>query len=63
MNREFHYRWEWRLRSSPRALWPAVADTNRFNMETGLPPVKRADADEPLALANFGRRLKFTKLH
>ena len=62
MNREFHYRWEWRLRSSPQALWPSVADTNRFNMETGLPPVERADAGEPLALANARRRLKFTKL-
>ena len=30
------YRWEWRLRSSPEALWPLVADTNRFNRDVGL---------------------------
>ena len=34
---EFHYEWEWWLRSSPERLWPFVADTNRFNRDTGLP--------------------------
>jgi hypothetical protein len=34
---EFHYRWEWHLRSSPEALWPLVADTNRFNRDAGVP--------------------------
>jgi class 3 adenylate cyclase len=34
------YRWEWRLRSSPEALWPYVADTNRFNRDAGVPPVQ-----------------------
>jgi hypothetical protein len=33
---EFHYKWEWRLRSPPERLWPFVADTNRFNRDTGL---------------------------
>lgn len=49
MTREFHHRWEWRLRSSPEALWPLVADTNRFDRDAGLPPVERLrkpDADE-----------------
>ena len=36
---EFHYKWEWRLHSSPERLWPFVADTNRFNRDTGLPSV------------------------
>jgi class 3 adenylate cyclase len=36
---EFHYRWSWRLRSSPEALWPLVADTNRFNRDTSVPHV------------------------
>lgn len=42
MPREFHYRWEFDLRSSPEQLWPLVADTNRFNRDTGVPPVEEA---------------------
>jgi class 3 adenylate cyclase len=38
--REFHYRWEFDLESSPEQLWPLVADTNRFNRDTGLPAVE-----------------------
>jgi class 3 adenylate cyclase len=34
-----HYQWKWKLRSSPEALWPLVSDTNRFNQDTGLPPI------------------------
>ena len=34
VKREFHYVWEWRLRSSPEQLWPVVSDTNRFNRVT-----------------------------
>ena len=60
VNRVFHYRWEWRLRSSPEALWPSVADTNRSNMETELPRAPGVDHD-PLSRANAHRRLKFTK--
>jgi len=56
-NREFHYRWEWVLRSSPEALWPLVADTNRFNRDTGLPPVQKCSAG-----ANARRCLRFNKL-
>jgi hypothetical protein len=41
MSREFYYRWGWPLRSSPDALWPLVADTNRFDRDVGLPPVER----------------------
>jgi class 3 adenylate cyclase len=39
--REYHYRWEWQLRSSPEALWPFVADTNRFNRDAGLPALEQ----------------------
>jgi class 3 adenylate cyclase len=56
--REFHYRWEWELESSPEALWPLVADTNRFNRDTGVPVVledREADAEGPL-----GRRLRLS---
>ncbi|HEY6186426.1 MAG TPA: adenylate/guanylate cyclase domain-containing protein [Pyrinomonadaceae bacterium] len=38
--REFHYRWEYELESSPEELWPLVADTNRFNRDTRVPSVE-----------------------
>lgn len=56
-SREFYYPWEWDLRCSPKALWPLVADTNRFNRDTGLPPVQKSSAG-----ANARRCLRFTKL-
>ena len=43
MNKELHFRWEWDFKSSPEALWPFVADTNRFNSDTGIPEVKRSE--------------------
>ena len=42
-----HYRWQWRLKSSPQALWPYVADTQRFNQAVGLPSVEFSEI--PLA--------------
>src|SRR5438552_13172538 len=42
--REFHYRWEFDLESSPEQLWPLVADTNRFNRDTGVPEVEAVSA-------------------
>ncbi|HEX7177534.1 MAG TPA: DUF5939 domain-containing protein [Pyrinomonadaceae bacterium] len=56
-------RWEFDLRSSPEALWPYVADTNRFNSDTGLPAVAVADdeaGDEATTGAprNARRRLR-----
>ena len=40
MTREFYYFWQWELDSAPEELWPLVSDTNRFNRDTGLPPMK-----------------------
>ncbi|MBN1450784.1 MAG: adenylate/guanylate cyclase domain-containing protein [Anaerolineales bacterium] len=40
MTREFYYFWQWELESTPEALWPLVSDTNRFNRDAGLPPMK-----------------------
>jgi class 3 adenylate cyclase len=40
MTKEFHYSWQWDLRSSPEAIWPFAADTNRFNRDTGQPEVE-----------------------
>ena len=43
------YDWEWELDAPPESLWPLVADTDRFNRDTGLPPVvDMRSADEPL---------------
>jgi class 3 adenylate cyclase len=55
--REYHYLWEWKLRSSPAALWPLAADTNRFNRDTEVPAVEERGAG-----ANARRRLRFSKL-
>jgi serine/threonine protein kinase len=40
-----HFAWSWQLASSPEALWPYVANTDRFNRATGQAPV--AFHDEP----------------
>ncbi|MBX3223658.1 MAG: protein kinase [Labilithrix sp.] len=42
-----HLAWSWRLRSSPEALWPYVADTDRFNKAVGLTPVTFTDEPRP----------------
>ena len=53
MAKEFHYKWTWDLESSPEALWPLVSDTNRFNHDTGLPPM------ELLGISNGVKLVKF----
>jgi len=53
MAREFHYFWQWDLESSPEALWPLVSDTNRFNRDTGLPPM------ELIGFRNKVKRVRF----
>jgi class 3 adenylate cyclase len=55
--REFHYRWEWKLRSSPAALWPVVADTNRFNRDAGVGALEERGVG-----ANARRRLRLSVL-
>jgi class 3 adenylate cyclase len=59
--REFHYRWEYDLSASPRALWPLVADTNRFNRDAGLPDVSTA-GEAAAPGKNNRRRLRLSKL-
>jgi class 3 adenylate cyclase len=56
---EFRYRWEWELRSTPEQVWPFVTDTNRFNRDTGLPAVQRADGETEI---NARQRLRFSQL-
>lgn len=53
MAKEYHYKWEWNLTSSPEALWPLVSDTNRFNRDTGLPPMQL------LGIKNRVKQVKF----
>jgi class 3 adenylate cyclase len=55
--REFHYRWEFDLESSPEQLWPLVADTNRFNRDTGVPNIEMVAGE---ALRNARRHLRLT---
>ena len=54
--REFHYRWEWQLKSSPEKLWHLVANTDRFNRDTRVPEIEMRP-DE--TVVNNRRRLKF----
>src|SRR5207249_4024861 len=60
--RAFHYRWEFDLRSSPEQLWPLVADTNRFNRDTGVPSLESVgnvgvNGRRRLALSTLGTKL------
>lgn len=59
--REFHYRWEYRLSSSPEKLWPFVADTNRFNRDNGLPSLQ-PESSKLQRLRNARRRLRMSFL-
>jgi class 3 adenylate cyclase len=58
--RELHYRWEYDLKASPEQLWPLVADTNRFNRDTGVPSVASPVKDKK-RLTNARRRLRLYK--
>jgi class 3 adenylate cyclase len=53
MTKEYHYCWTYELKAPPEALWPLVSDTNRFNRDSGLPPMQL------LGIENRIRRVKF----
>lgn len=55
--REYHKRWEFDLKSSPERLWPFIADTNRFNRDTGVPSIEVDSANKPLRNARRKLRL------
>jgi len=57
--REYHKRWEFDLKSSPERLWPYIADTNRFNRDTGVPQIDVGPADKQLRNARRKIRLGF----
>ncbi|HEX7774588.1 MAG TPA: DUF5939 domain-containing protein, partial [Pyrinomonadaceae bacterium] len=55
--REYHKRWEFDLKSSPERLWPFIADTNRFNRDTGVPQIEIDDSGKQLRNARRKVRL------
>jgi len=57
--REFHYHWEFDLESSPEQLWPLVADTNRFNRDTGVPAIENV-SNPGAGPRNARRRLRLS---
>ncbi|MBA3356036.1 MAG: hypothetical protein H0U18_08880 [Pyrinomonadaceae bacterium] len=59
--RDFHYRWEYELQSSPEQLWPFVADINRFNRDAGVPALQPAEGKRQ-RLPNARRHLRFSFL-
>ena len=58
--REFHYRWEFNLKSSPQSMWGYISDTNRFNRDTGVPSIERLNQPEKKT-KNARRRLKLSR--
>lgn len=56
--REHHSRWEFDLKSSPDNLWPFVADTNRFNRDTGVPKLEFDKVHK--RLPNARRKVRFS---
>ena len=56
--REYHKRWEFDLKSSPERLWPFIADTNRFNRDTGVPPIHVEPGQK--RLPNARRKLRLS---
>ncbi len=59
MAREFHFTWQWDLKSSPEALWTLVSDTNRFNRDTGLPPMRLLGIEKGVRHVRFRFPLPF----
>ncbi len=57
---EFHYHWKWDLKSTPEALWPFLADTNRTNHDSATPSIQNLTARD--ALTNSRRRLRLFRL-
>jgi class 3 adenylate cyclase len=53
--REFHFCWQYELKSSPEKLWPFAADTNRFNRDTGVPSLE-SELDGMTATSKSGRK-------
>lgn len=65
----FEYKWTWNLKSPQERLWELISDTNRFDRDSGLPPVRHLAKDEeefknyrmPLEIIVFGIKLKYVQ--
>src|SRR5512135_615877 len=63
----YHYRWQWELQSSPEALWPLIADTNRFNRDSEVPAITQSgeadttNARRHLRMTRFGVPIEWTE--
>lgn len=53
--KEFYYQWQWQLTSSPEQFWPYLADTNRFNHDTGVPAVEELSVGDDNTIARHFR--------
>jgi hypothetical protein len=57
--REYHKRWEFDLKSNPERLWPFIADTNRFNRDTGVPQIE-VDSTDKSRRRNARRKVRLS---
>ncbi len=57
LNKEYYYDWHVDLNSSQEGLWPFIADTNRFNRDTGLPAIEHLTEANKLTPGKY--RLRF----
>jgi class 3 adenylate cyclase len=55
--KQLRFHWRHELAAPPAALWPLVANTDRFNRDTGVPPVEVLGTE-----ANARRRLRLRRL-
>jgi len=55
MGQEHYWKWEWKFKKGPEAMWPYFADTNRFNFDRGNPAL--LDKSENQRLPNGRHRL------
>lgn len=68
-HKEFTYHWVWHLKSTPEQIWPWLADTNRFNRDTGIPVVEQGISrsssstlpERELTLRKFGVPIAWTE--
>jgi eukaryotic-like serine/threonine-protein kinase len=60
---EKHYIWSWDFKAQPRALWPLVSNTDRFNRDCGFPAFEVRPAAKGESPPEPGvRRLRSTYL-
>lgn len=56
---EFNYTWEFDTQAPPEAMWTRMADTNRFNRDTGIPAlharvIQQRGVDRHIGFRFFG---------